>query len=245
MFFVISVLKPNKISLILKIFIMKQIFNRLFLFTAIFCINFLAFSQKNIELTDIWVTYKFMPKSIYSIQNYPLDQKYTVLEGQKINLYNFKTGKLDKTIFDLNDAKIDSIKRIEEYSFNADASKILLGTNIQGIYRHSQKGDYIVYDFNTKKSIKLKGNGNVRLPDFSPNSNKIAYLRDNNLYVCDLSNNSELQITKDGEQNRIINGTTDWVYEEEFGFTKAFFGRPMANTLLITEWMRPMLRSFQ
>ena len=108
-----------------------------------------------------------MPKSIYSIQNYPLDQKYTVLEGQKINLYNFKTGKLDKTIFDLNDAKIDSIKRIEEYSFNADASKILLGTNIQGIYRHSQKGDYIVYDFNTKKSIKLKGNGNVRLPDFS------------------------------------------------------------------------------
>lgn len=205
---------------------MKQIFNRIFSFTAIFCINFLAFSQKNIELTDIWVNYKFMPKSIYSIQNYPVDQKYTVLEGQKINLYNFKTGKLDKTIFDLSDVKIDSIKRIEEYSFNADASKMLLGTNIQSIYRHSQKGDYFVYDFNAKKSIKLKGNGNVRLPDFSPNSNKIAYLRDNNLYVCDLSNNSELQITKDGEQNKIINGSTDWVYEEEFGFTKAFFWSP-------------------
>ena len=103
---------------------------------------------------------------------------------------------------------------------------MLLGTNIQSIYRHSQKGDYFVYDFNAKKSIKLKGNGNVRLPDFSPNSNKIAYLRDNNLYVCDLSNNSELQITKDGEQNKIINGSTDWVYEEEFGFTKAFFWSP-------------------
>lgn len=185
-----------------------------------------ASAQKPVALTDIWVNYVFYPKSIYDIQNFPVDQSYTVLEKNKINLYNYKNGKMEKTIIGLDHPKLKDISSIDEYSFNSDATLLLIGTNIESIYRHSVKGDYYVYNFKSESLTKIPGDGNVRLPDFSPDGKKVAFVRDNNMYVFDMTSGKETAISTDGEWNKIIYGTMDWVYEEEFGITKGFEWSP-------------------
>jgi len=185
-----------------------------------------AFSQKQIALTDIWASRNLFPSMIYEIQNYPVGAAYTVLDENKINLYNYKTGKMEKTIIGLDNPKLKDISSIDEYSFNSDATLLLIGTNIESIYRHSVKGDYYVYNFKTESLTKIPGEGNVRLPDFSPDGKKVAFVRDNNMYVYDMTSGKETTISTDGEWNKIIYGTMDWVYEEEFGITKGFEWSP-------------------
>ncbi len=204
-------------------------FARLMLPLVLFLVSFHAsVAQKTIALTDIWVNYQFYPKSIYDIQNYPGEggQFYTVLEDNKINLHRFSDGKFEKTIIGLDHPKLADIAQIEEYSFNSDASLLLIGTDIESIYRHSVKGNYYVYNFKTEKLLKIPGEGNVRLPDFSPDGQKVAYVRENNIYVYDMVSSKEKAISSDGEWNKIIYGTMDWVYEEEFGITKGFEWSP-------------------
>ncbi len=204
-----------------------KLFSRLliaFVFVTVFAPA--ASAQKPVALTDIWVNYVFYPKSIYDIQNYPVDQSYTVLEKNKINLYNYKNGKMEKTIIGLDHPKLKDIGSIDEYSFNSDATLLLIGTNIESIYRHSVKGDYYVYNFKSESLTKIPGDGNVRLPDFSPDGKKVAFVRDNNMYVYDMTSGKETTISTDGEWNKIIYGTMDWVYEEEFGITKGFEWSP-------------------
>ena len=92
--------------------------------------------------------------------------------------------------------------------------------SIQKVYRRSTKGTYYVYTVNSKK-IRLIGK-QIQEPTFSPDSKKVAYAKNNNLFILDLTTNTTRQVTFDGKYNHIINGTTDWVYEEEFGFVRAF-----------------------
>jgi len=205
---------------------MKLIARYVFAFVLFSLFVLPSHSQKQIALTDIWVNYVFYPKSVYDIQNYPVGQSYTVKESNNINLYNYKTGKKEKTIIGLDNPKLSEIGSIDEYSFNSDASLLLIGSDIEGIYRHSVKGNYYVYNFKTEKLIKIPGDGNVRLPDFSPDGKKVAYVRDNNIYVLDMASEKETAISTDGEWNKIIYGTMDWVYEEEFSITKGFEWSP-------------------
>ncbi|HPS83070.1 MAG TPA: S9 family peptidase [Bacteroidales bacterium] len=205
---------------------MKLISRLLIAFVFVTALATAVSAQKPVALTDIWVNYVFYPKSIYDIQNYPVGQSYTVLEDNNINLYNYKTGKMDKTIIGLDNPKLKEISGIDEYSFNGDATLLIIGANTEAIYRHSVKGDYYVYNFKTESLTKIPGDGNVRLPDFSPDGKKVAYVRDNNMYVFDITSGKETTISTDGEWNKIIYGTTDWVYEEEFGITKGFEWSP-------------------
>jgi len=98
---------------------------------------------------------------------------------------------------------------------------MLLATDPQPIYRRSSKSIFYIFDINSKKLTKLSDK-KIQEPTFSPDNSKIAYVFNNNIYVYDVVENSEKQITKDGKINSIINGVTDWVYEEELGFVKAF-----------------------
>ncbi|PKP04156.1 MAG: S9 family peptidase [Bacteroidetes bacterium HGW-Bacteroidetes-6] len=208
---------------------MKVLFVRLFLVVLIswVVVPHQAYSQKDISIADIWATYVFYPKSITDIQNYPDGKSYTVLEKNSIVLYSFKDGEEVKSLVAGSEMKWEgSSITIDEYSFNSDASLLIVGTDVEGIYRHSVKGNYFVYNMSTKALVKIPGEGNVRLPDFSPDGKKVAYVRDNNLYVMDIASAKETAITTDGEWNKIIYGTTDWVYEEEFGFTKGFSWSP-------------------
>jgi Dipeptidyl aminopeptidases/acylaminoacyl-peptidas es len=107
-----------------------------------------------------------------------------------------------------------------------DETRFLIPTSTESIYRHSTKSDYYVFDINSKKLTRLSENGKQSLADFSPDGTKVAFVRDNDIYIVDLNTGNEKQITTDGKRNHIINGTCDWVYEEEFSFTKAFFWSP-------------------
>jgi dipeptidyl-peptidase-4 len=122
--------------------------------------------------------------------------------------------------------KAQSLPPIEGYEFSQDEQKILLSSGFEPIYRHSGVSDYYIYDVKDKTFTKISNNGKQRLTTLSPDGTKVAFVRDNNLYWMDLATLEEHAITTDGKVNEIINGTTDWVYEEEFAITQGFQWSP-------------------
>ena len=104
------------------------------------------------------------------------------------------------------------------YSFSADRQKVLIYTNSRRVWRYWTKGDYYVYDIATKRVTRAGASlpgSSLMFAKISPDSKKIAYVSGNNLYSEDLSNNKITQLTTDGSR-KLINGTFDWAYEEEF-----------------------------
>jgi len=155
-------------------------------------------------------------------------EHFTLLEkGNQIVKYSYKTGVVVEILFN---SFGDNIK-IKDYEFSSDESKIIIATNAEYVYRRSYKADYYIYDLRTKTLEKLSENGAQMFATFSPDNSKVAFVRDNNIYIKDLFLKSEQQITFDGKFNHIINGGTDWVYEEEFVFTCAFFWSPDGNQI--------------
>lgn len=134
-------------------------------------------------------------------------------------------------MLDLEQIEQNDVKHISDYQFNKDESRILISTNVTPIYRRSFTADYYIYDFKNKEIKPLSDQGRQRLATFSPDGLRIAFVRDNNLFIHDLRFGTERQITFDGKYNEIINGAPDWVYEEEFAFNKAFEWAPDGSAL--------------
>jgi dipeptidyl-peptidase-4 len=185
-------------------------------------------AQNKLLLEDIWKNNAFGSKVISGINSMRDGLHYTVLvnsgKNQYIVKYEYNTGNATDTLFssEIADRSIGEIPTMASYRFSPDEQKLLLMTGQEQLYRHSFKSDYIIYEIASKKWHHLSSQGKQQLADFSPDGKNVAFVRNNNLFVIDLSNGSETQITNDGEKNKIINGTTDWVYEEEFAFDKAF-----------------------
>ncbi len=173
---------------------------------------------KNITVADLWKTWTFWAPSVYGIRSMADGEHYTTQSRNEIIKYNYKTGDAVESLFNGKDFGLD----IDDYSFNADESKILLETNTAPIYRHSFTADYYIYDIKSKKLTPVSKNGKQQVATFSPASDKIAFVRDNNLFIKFLATNEERQITTDGKFNEVLNGIPDWVYEEEFGFSRAY-----------------------
>ena len=133
-------------------------------------------------------------------------------------------------LFNPQDVVDASGKQIEtrEFQVSADKKRILFFNGREPIYRRSSKSTVYVYDVATKKSVLLN-NDKVLHPGFSPDGSRLAYVFDNNLYVYDLASGKTTAITTDGKWNQVINGNCDWVYEEEFEFTKAYEWSPKGN----------------
>lgn len=106
----------------------------------------------------------------------------------------------------------------------------LLKKETEPIYRRSSKSYVYLYDAGTGKLSKLE-NEKVLHPTFSPDGSKVAYVKDNNLYIYDIASGKATAVTTDGKWNFIINGNCDWVYEEEFEFTRAYEWSPKGNFL--------------
>ena len=190
-----------------------------------FLITSLIFCQeKQITLQEIWGGL-FRTESMQSLHSMANGNEYSVLNFNRasrttsIDIYDYKTLEKTKTI--VSSADIAEIQYFSDYSFNKDESKIILTTKSEPVFRHSTLGEYYIYDIASKKVTKVSDDL-VQEPTLSPDGSKIAYGLDNNLYVKDLKSGKIEQITKDGEKNKIINGITDWVYEEEFAFVRAF-----------------------
>lgn len=177
--------------------------------------------QNKITLEDIWLKYSFMPSSPdgYNAMNDGVNYTDLVTAGDLQNLvkYNIKSGKEVEVLIKGEDVKFNGkVIPLSGYSFSPDESKIILSTESEHIYRRSAKAINYIYDIKAKKVIELSSNGKQMFPSFSPDCKKIAFVRDNNLFIKNLENGEETKVTTDGEHNKIKNGWGDWVYEEEF-----------------------------
>lgn len=185
----------------------------------------LIFSQnKQLTLEEIWRG-AFRTEGMQALHSMKNGKQYSVLNFDRntrtstIDIYDYKT--LDKVKTLVSSADISEIPGFFDYTFSLDESKLVLTTNEVPVFRRSRLGQYYIYDINTKEVTKVSDEM-VQEPTLSPDGTKIAFGFENNLYVKDLVSGETKQITFDGEKNKIINGITDWVYEEEFSFVRAF-----------------------
>ena len=195
----------------------------IFLFSCLFL--FTATSQTNsFSLNKIWDG-SFRTQGLTALHSMKNGQQYSVLNFDRstgstsIDLYDYITFSKVKVIATSKTMK--AIPYFTNYTFSANESKLILETNTESIFRYSVLGNYYVYDIYLEK-LDLISEHKIQEPTFSPDGTKVAYGLNNNLYVKDLISGDTKQITFDGEKNRIINGITDWVYEEEFAFVRAF-----------------------
>lgn len=224
---------------------MRKISGILFLLT-IFCSQ-LSAQHKQLSLNDFFVDGTFRTQGVYGLRSMNDGEHYTVVEGNgtRIVKYSYKTGLPVETLLDLSKVEDSPIQYLSDYDFDANESRILLSTNKKSIYRHSFTADYYLYDFKNKEIKPLSEGGSQRLATFSPDGLRIAFVRDNNLFIHDLRFGSERQITNDGKYNHIINGAPDWVYEEEFGFNRAFEWAPDGSALAYIKFDESDVQEFQ
>ena len=186
---------------------------------------FTVVGQQKITIDELY-NGTFRAQGMDELQSLKNTNQYTVLNADRqsrsmqIDLYDFATLKKVSTLIDTKSHR-ELLGGIDSYTFDASEKMILLACNTNQIFRHSFTADYYLYDIANKKLKKLF-DFQVQEPTFSPDGKKIAYAKENNLYVYDLASNKSTPSTTDGKKNSIINGITDWVYEEEFAFVKAF-----------------------
>jgi len=186
-------------------------------------------NSKEIKLDDIWGSRMFAPKFLNEVKPMKDGEHYCMLENDTINVYLYKTGLKEKMLLSGKQLIPEGKKEplgIESYQFSNDEAKLLLPSETEAIYRRSSKSNYFIWDIANQKLTALSDKGKQRLADFSPDGSKVAFVRDNNMFIKDLVNDSEYQVTTDGLDKNIINGATDWVYEEEFEFSKGFSWSP-------------------
>ncbi len=187
----------------------------------------IALAQQPITLEKIWADYEFVPEYVSGFNFLNDGQSYTRLEGDKVVKYDLLRGHRLGLVFDGARAANDEYNgQIHSYAFSADERKLLISTETESIYRHSTRARYFVWDFGTQTLTPVFPKGKIRYATFSPQGDKVAFVFENNLYYKDLESGELVQITHDGKRNEIINGATDWVYEEEFSFARAFQWSP-------------------
>lgn len=202
---------------------MRRIILALFFLSACYT----TIQAQQITLEDLFTKRSFRESTITGLASTKDGLSYTALEngGKKIVKYSYKTGDKLGVLLDIQALKNDSLTTVSEYVFSSDESKVLLMTNRKPIYRRSFTAIYFVYNFVTKELTRVAP-GRQQVATFSPDGERVAFVRNNNLYVKSLRFGTERQMTSDGELNKMINGVPDWVYEEEFEFNKAFEWSP-------------------
>lgn len=186
----------------------------------------IAQQKKTVSLEDVFKSNTFSQKSVYGINWMKDGQYYSSLQrgltGPKVVKINVATGEEEAVLIDGAALGIN----FSSYSFNPDESKALIASEVESIYRRSSKGIFHVVDLNSGSAQKLMDGGKIMYATLSPDNDKVAFVKDNNLFVVELASNVVTQITQDGKWNHIINGAADWVYEEEFSMSKAFEWSP-------------------
>ncbi|TDK46591.1 S9 family peptidase [Algoriphagus formosus] len=185
-----------------------------------------AQALKKVTLEDVFKKGTFSQKSVYGINWMKDGQFYSSLVNRagspmvvKINL---ATGEEEAVLLDGRALGV----KFTSYSFNTDESKALIASDVESIYRRSSKGIFYVVDMPTGEKQQLADGEKISYATLSPDNNKVAFVKDNDLFMVDLSSNEMTQITQDGKWNKIINGAADWVYEEEFSMAQAFKWSP-------------------
>lgn len=190
-------------------------------------------AQQNINLRDITAK-EYAPKTTQSVVSSVDGEHFFQANAAKsmIVKYSYKTGVAVDTVFNAPKARESTINTFEGFLMSPDEKRLLVYNQVENIYRHSFKADYYYYDIRRNHIRKLTENkGKQQSPVFSKDGRMLAYVLDNNIWLAKFDYDTESQVTKDGEAGKIINGSTDWVYEEEFGVTTLMDFSP-DNTLL-------------
>lgn len=200
-----------------------------------------AQNKKDLSLQDIWASSALRPAAIHGIRSMKDGEHYTTISTGKdgvtrIEKFSYATAKKIGDVLVSTEIQYPGGKfpEFDEYTFSSDEQKLLIPTDFEPLYRRSGMSAHFVVDLKTKTAVPVS-EGKQLLAQFSPDGQKVAFVRDNNLFIKDLQNNAEIAITRDGERNKIINGAPDWVYEEEFSFAQAFYWSPDSKKLA---WLR-------
>jgi dipeptidyl-peptidase-4 len=191
-----------------------------------------AQQKKKLSIDDFLVNNTFQEAASTKIIPMKDGLHYCVLsDGARIIKYNFRTGKEAGVVFDLS--KISDAPRgsITKFCFSNDEQRILLETNPRKLYRHSTEAEYYVWDIYTQRIYPVSEAGPQSEATFSPDGERVAFVRNNNIFIKTIRFGTEYAVTTDGKKGEIINGLPDWVYEEEFSYSKAFEWSPDSKML--------------
>jgi dipeptidyl-peptidase 4 len=195
----------------------------------------LCSQKQNVTLDDIWTKYKFHPQGIDELRSTSDGERYTTLSmsgmGQAVIAYSYATGKAVDTLVTADQLESAGNRiTIVDYELGKGEKNILLSTAIEHVYRHSSIAKYYVWNRQKKTITPIMDEEKVLYATFSPDGNSVAFIFKGNLYVRYLLDGKLTQLTKDGSDD-IFNGVSDWVYEEEFVVTQAYFWSPDSKSI--------------
>ncbi|HUH19493.1 S9 family peptidase [Albibacterium sp.] len=207
--------------------------------------------SKKITLEDIYKNNTFRTNAVSGFRSMNDGKSYVSIETNPVSKErsiarrNYSDGKISEELFSESDLVYNDIKLPIGTDFSSDEKKVLIAYQSEPIYRHSTKAFYYVLDLQTKKISPVSDKKEKQMyATFSPDGSKVGFIRDNNLFYTDLSSGEEVQVTYDGKYNQIINGGTDWVYQEEFSFTSAFFWSPDSKQIAFYRFDETEVKEF-
>jgi len=209
---------------------------RFLLCCFILAVSFPSLSQEKLKLEDIFKNGTYSSKGYGPVRWMKDNNGYSTLEanqdvgGRDIIRYEAKSGKRSvlvsaKTL--IPEGEIEPLS-IRNYEWSLDNSKLLVFTNTRRVWRQHTRGDYWVLDMDSGKLTQLgktTERTTMMFAKFSPDATRLAYVSKNNIYVEDIESNEVTQLTSDGSDS-VINGTFDWVYEEELSCRDGFRWSP-------------------
>ena len=212
---------------------------------ALFALTLNTLAQESITLNSLWQRYEFYAGGISGLRSMNDGVHYTAQGKGTIEQYSYKTGEQVGILLDVTALKSEALEvpTFDAYALSEDESWAILETETTPIYRRSSRSVVWLVDLESHEARKLRPE-KVRYATFSPNGAYVAYVLDNNLYIYDIDSDAHIRITSDGAFNQIINGATDWVYEEEFAIVKAFWWSPNSESIAFLRFGESNVRSF-
>ncbi|HEY0976767.1 MAG TPA: DPP IV N-terminal domain-containing protein, partial [Flavobacteriales bacterium] len=212
-----------------------------------------ANAQKPLTNQEIWYSPAFSSERVDGLLSMKDGIHYTTLEEEggtaMVNQYAYKTGDKVGTVVNGKDLVLSGATAplpMEGYSFSGDEQRLMIESGMQPLYRYSYFAYNHVYDRSSKKLMPLSdpAKSPQRLATFSPDGSHAAFVRDNNLYTVELATMKETAVTTDGEWNKVLNGATDWVYEEEFTLVQGYQWSPDGKKILFLRSDESGVREF-
>lgn len=167
---------------------------------------------------------KFAAKTVNGINPIEGTDTYARIsqDGERVVCCSFKTGKELSVLFDVKNTMGCKIDGFDDYVLSPDGKRMLIQTKTERIYRRSFKADFYIYNIESRRLDRLSDGDKQQIPTWSPDGQQVAFVRGGNIFLVKLLyDNAEIQVTKDGKFNEVINGLPDWVNEEEFSFNSA------------------------
>lgn len=214
----------------------------------------MAFAQspKEITLEDIYKKGVFRTESVRGLRSMQDGKTYVSIQtdpqtGERfVARNNYKDGKIAEKLFSQSELKYKGKQLGLSTDFSENERKVVIADEREPIYRRSSKAYFYIFDLDTRKVTPVSTQpGKQQYATLSPDGSKVAFVRDNNLFFTDLASGKETQVTSDGKYNHIINGSTDWVYEEEFAFARAFFWNADGSKLAFYRFDESEVKEFE